>query len=309
MKREYFLIITTVVILICLYRLSNRENFIEPEVAVKLTAGPGPQDIGISVCPRQRTLEELMAEKDAGTGTGSGSVVWNAYRHQDPEGNDIRALDITSGEPYDIDSEIEEKCKNSADGGDGDACVTEWVNGVDDPWLPRGALRGTVEKCKQVCAGIPKCGGFVRTGELTPQYMDDNDFDEEDRAFATKIGSNMCGFFAKGTVDGVSADDDPFGTTYTKTPMEIYEMPDPSCESRTIRANRRGGKPPFTYLWSTGETGNSINPAQDGMYEVLVTDADNMKKSGSAIVGPGNCYEKIILNIPSGVNVGGNGSY
>ena len=328
MKREYFLIITTVVILICLYRLSNRENFIEPEVAVKLTAGPGPQDIGISVCPRQRTLEELMAEKDAGTGTGSGSVVWNAYRHQDPEGNDIRALDITSGEPYDIDSEIEEKCKNSADGGDGDACVTEWVNGVDDPWLPRGAMRGTVEKCKQVCAGIPKCGGFVRTGELTPQYMDDNDFDEEDRAFATKIGSNMCGFFAKGTVDRVSADAEPIATTYTKKPMPIYgcmdpgasnyaplakfddgecEIPTPSCESRTIRAKRRGGKSPFSYLWSNGKTGMSINPAQDGTYSVLVTDADGISVSGSDTIGPNKCSADIILEFPDGAS-GGTGA-
>jgi len=73
MKREHFLIITAVVILLCLYRLSNRENFIEPEVAVKLTAVPGTQDIGISVCPRQRTLEELMEDGTVSNENGDGT--------------------------------------------------------------------------------------------------------------------------------------------------------------------------------------------------------------------------------------------
>ncbi len=44
-------------------------------------------------------------------------------------------------------------------------------------------------------------------------------------------------------------------------------------------ATASGGTPPYTYLWSTGETTESITQLNGGMYEVSVTDALGMSKA------------------------------
>lgn len=42
--------------------------------------------------------------------------------------------------------------------------------------------------------------------------------------------------------------------------------------STPITANASGGAPPYTYLWNTGETTQTINAGAPGVYEVIVTD-------------------------------------
>lgn len=46
-----------------------------------------------------------------------------------------------------------------------------------------------------------------------------------------------------------------------------------SCVPGSIEVANLNGTPPYSYLWSTGETTSSINPSQEGLYTVVVTDA------------------------------------
>ena len=45
-----------------------------------------------------------------------------------------------------------------------------------------------------------------------------------------------------------------------------------SCSSVTLYATVAGGSYPYTYAWSTGETTPTINPAESGMYTLVITD-------------------------------------
>ncbi len=49
-------------------------------------------------------------------------------------------------------------------------------------------------------------------------------------------------------------------------------------------ANATGGTPPYSYLWSNGETSSSINDLTFGTYSVTVTDATDCTATGSAAV-------------------------
>jgi len=57
-------------------------------------------------------------------------------------------------------------------------------------------------------------------------------------------------------------------------------------QSSTVTATASGGTPPYTYLWSTGETTAAITvaPTQDTQYAVTVTDAGSQTASASATV-------------------------
>ena len=46
------------------------------------------------------------------------------------------------------------------------------------------------------------------------------------------------------------------------------------CGDNTLEAQVSGGTAPFTYLWSTGETTSSIQPAAGGIHSLIVTDAN-----------------------------------
>ncbi len=51
----------------------------------------------------------------------------------------------------------------------------------------------------------------------------------------------------------------------------------PKCESTvdgSIDANVSGGLPPYTYIWSTGDSGSSVTGLGEGIYEVTVVDSE-----------------------------------
>ena len=47
----------------------------------------------------------------------------------------------------------------------------------------------------------------------------------------------------------------------------------PGCPDGAITASAEGGYPPFSFLWSTGDTGVSIAGVPPGLYDISVTDA------------------------------------
>jgi gliding motility-associated-like protein len=69
----------------------------------------------------------------------------------------------------------------------------------------------------------------------------------------------------------------------------------------TLTANTSGGTAPFTYVWSTGETTQSINVNKEGTYSVSVSDktagCQPVKKSITITVSP-------TPNAPSAANIG-----
>jgi hypothetical protein len=52
----------------------------------------------------------------------------------------------------------------------------------------------------------------------------------------------------------------------------------------SITANATGGTPPFSYDWSNGDTGNSINGLSAGSYTVTATDDNNCTKTATYVV-------------------------
>lgn len=84
--------------------------------------------------------------------------------------------------------------------------------------------------------------------------------------------------------------DIPLGTD----PMEIKESLVPiSCanEKASIAVSITGGKAPFNYLWSNGETGAQINNLDAGDYELTVTDANGCTLTRSYFVASAEAME------------------
>jgi hypothetical protein len=68
----------------------------------------------------------------------------------------------------------------------------------------------------------------------------------------------------------------------------FYIVEDSGCnsvESGKIYVTGLTGNPPFTYLWSNGETGDFITGLTNGTYSVTITDSTNCTLSQSATVG------------------------
>lgn len=65
----------------------------------------------------------------------------------------------------------------------------------------------------------------------------------------------------------------------------------------TLTANPTGGSAPYSYLWSTGATGNSITAVPNQSYSVTVTDADGCDASASASIGCNNFNVNILSNL------------
>ena len=57
----------------------------------------------------------------------------------------------------------------------------------------------------------------------------------------------------------------------------------------TATAYPSGGTAPYTYLWSTAATTQTITGLSPAQYDVTVTDANGCIRTGSVTVNPGTC--------------------
>ncbi|HHH53159.1 MAG TPA: T9SS type A sorting domain-containing protein, partial [Bacteroidetes bacterium] len=62
----------------------------------------------------------------------------------------------------------------------------------------------------------------------------------------------------------------------------------------TAQTTAEGGTPPFSYLWSNGETTASITDLAPGEYSVTVTDANNCQQTGSCVINSYDCNDLTI---------------
>jgi hypothetical protein len=73
----------------------------------------------------------------------------------------------------------------------------------------------------------------------------------------------------------------------TQAQLTVVKNKDVTCHGRndgSATANVIGGTPPYTYLWSNGETSNTANNLGGGTHSVTVTDAHQCEVSGSVAI-------------------------
>ncbi|WP_299215812.1 Ig-like domain-containing protein, partial [uncultured Dokdonia sp.] len=79
----------------------------------------------------------------------------------------------------------------------------------------------------------------------------------------------------------------------------------PGLNNGTATANPTGGVPPYTYLWSNGETTQTITGLAPNTYNVTVTDANGCEAMNTVTVNEGSCNNLAITT--SATNVSCNG--
>jgi hypothetical protein len=106
-----------------------------------------------------------------------------------------------------------------------------------------------------------------------------------------------------GTLNSVSY---PITVTVAKPDASIG-IPPIICGSGLINAQISGGTSPFTYLWNTDSTRNTLSVSQSGLYSYIVTDASGCKDTASAniIVNPATPIPTISANGPLTFCAGG----
>lgn len=67
--------------------------------------------------------------------------------------------------------------------------------------------------------------------------------------------------------------------------IEVTDESCPNANDGSITTNIQGGTPPYTYLWSTGETTSSIHSLPPGIYDLVVVDSHNCEESIQVQVG------------------------
>ncbi|WP_299768193.1 Ig-like domain-containing protein, partial [uncultured Dokdonia sp.] len=92
----------------------------------------------------------------------------------------------------------------------------------------------------------------------------------------------------------------PVGVTVSST-----DETGPGLNNGTATANPTGGVPPYTYLWSNGETTQTITGLTPDTYTVTVTDANGCDATNTVIVNEGSCQNLAITT--SATNVSCNG--
>lgn len=67
-------------------------------------------------------------------------------------------------------------------------------------------------------------------------------------------------------------------------PIRVNISTSRNCEGVTLTANATGGTPPYSYLWSTGATTQSITVNIPGDYAVTARDSNLCPSEGAGIV-------------------------
>jgi gliding motility-associated-like protein len=94
---------------------------------------------------------------------------------------------------------------------------------------------------------------------------------------------------------------EPMKLLFTVIQPECTDMPDGSV---TVTASGGAGPGAYSYLWSDGSTGRSINTAVSGWYSVTVADINGCYVRDSVFVTP---QKDVCLNIPNAISPNGDG--
>ncbi|MEP0387182.1 MAG: SprB repeat-containing protein, partial [Dokdonia sp.] len=79
----------------------------------------------------------------------------------------------------------------------------------------------------------------------------------------------------------------------------------PNLNNGTATASATGGVPPYTYLWSNGETTSAITGLAPNTYTVTATDANGCEAMNTVIVNEGNCNNLAITTSATDVSCNG----
>lgn len=175
------------------------------------------------------------------------------------------------------------------------------------------------------CQDVTLVLGQDGTGSVTPEELIASDLDACNFTFSVSQTDFVCTDEGENVVT-VTADDG-MGTVLTCEAVVLVVVPEdilsidfgPDCRTvypgyapsacTTLTANVSGGTGPYTYLWSTGETTQSIEvcPATSTDYTVTATDANGCIEVSGAIhveavnVQCGNNGNKVLIcHIPPG---------
>ena len=151
--------------------------------------------------------------------------------------------------------------------------------------LNLGNLSGTVTNC---CNGIPLIGATVSCGGMSATTGADGSYTITD--IPPDTYTTTCTFNTLYSTDSALVTinseqtspqdfclnpDPPLIIDAGANQVACYGYPPQACS--TLIGSGAGGAPPYTYLWSNGETTQSITvcPAVTTVYAVTITDADN----------------------------------
>ena len=125
--------------------------------------------------------------------------------------------------------------------------------------------------------------------------------------------TNSLGSDSHNITDYITAHQSPNGSVY------ITHESSAGAEDGSMWANISGGSPPYSYLWSTGSTNNSIQNLATGTYTLTVSDANgctyvrtilNLNTTGvdnpdimPVSIFPNPANEYVIVNIENKVNL------
>ncbi len=86
----------------------------------------------------------------------------------------------------------------------------------------------------------------------------------------------------------------------TCTAEVVQPVSSPGASDGVVTVNASGGTPPYTYLWSTGATTQTVSNLSEGFYSVTTTDANGCQTSCSVQLGtaPTTCVgDKVWLDL------------
>lgn len=136
---------------------------------------------------------------------------------------------------------------------------------------------------------------------LNNQWTQLPNFGGAARVDAVSFSINSCGYIGTGWNGSYFNDfweyctgSIPLNITASSTNVSCYN----SCNG-TATANSTGGNPPYTYLWSNGETAHNITGLCAGTYSVLVSDANGSTSTTIVNITQPNALSATVNTTPS----------